>query len=135
MALHLYHLDTSTIVLFLRGRSSAIRDRLQSLLPEQVAISQIVRAELLVGCLKSLRPETHRERLDQFLARLTIVDFKTAEAEHYAEIRTALELEGKGIGPNDLLIAATARAARAILVTSNESEFRRVPRLKVENWA
>ncbi len=38
------------------------------------------------------------------------------------------------IGANDLLIAAHARSAGAILVTNNEREFRRVKGLKVENW-
>ncbi len=39
------------------------------------------------------------------------------------------------IGPNDLWIAAHARAAGLVLVSNNEREFKRVPRLKVENWA
>jgi tRNA(fMet)-specific endonuclease VapC len=39
------------------------------------------------------------------------------------------------IGPNDLWIAAHARASDCILVTNNEREFRRVPDLRIENWA
>ena len=39
------------------------------------------------------------------------------------------------IGPNDLWIAAHARAAGLVLVSNNEREFKRVPGLKVENWA
>jgi tRNA(fMet)-specific endonuclease VapC len=38
------------------------------------------------------------------------------------------------IGPYDLLIAAHARYVGATLVTNNEREFRRVPRLTVQNW-
>ena len=38
------------------------------------------------------------------------------------------------IGPYDLLIAAHARHIGATLVTNNEAEFRRVPRLAVQNW-
>ena len=41
---------------------------------------------------------------------------------------------GKSIGPYDLLIAAHARQIDAVLVTSNEREFRRVPGLSLENW-
>jgi predicted nucleic acid-binding protein len=33
-----------------------------------------------------------------------------------------------------MLIAAHARAARAVCVTANVSEFKRVHALKVENW-
>jgi tRNA(fMet)-specific endonuclease VapC len=54
--------------------------------------------------------------------------------EHYADIRHALEKAGTPINPNDLIIAATARAAGVTLVTANVSEFSRVPGLKWEDW-
>ena len=41
---------------------------------------------------------------------------------------------GQLIGPNDLLIAATALAHGAILVTHNTAEFSRVPGLLIEDW-
>jgi tRNA(fMet)-specific endonuclease VapC len=135
MAAPLYHLDTSTVVLFLRAKSPKLRAKINSVSPGQLAVSQVVRAELLVGCLKSQRPAVHREQVDRFLANVTTADLDASCADHYAEIRTGLESAGNVIGPNDLLIAATARAAGAILVTANEKEFRRVPGLKVENWS
>jgi len=54
--------------------------------------------------------------------------------EHYGEIRAILQWSGQPIGNNDLWIAAHARAEGWILVTNNETEFRRVPGLLVENW-
>jgi tRNA(fMet)-specific endonuclease VapC len=54
--------------------------------------------------------------------------------EHYADIRAHLEKAGKSIGPNDLVIAATARANGHTLITRNTSEFIRVPALAVEVW-
>jgi tRNA(fMet)-specific endonuclease VapC len=39
------------------------------------------------------------------------------------------------IGSNDLWIAAHAVAAGLTLVTNNEKELRRVPGLKIQNWA
>jgi tRNA(fMet)-specific endonuclease VapC len=39
------------------------------------------------------------------------------------------------IGSNDLLIAAHARCLGLTLVTNNIREFKRVPGLKIENWA
>lgn len=50
------------------------------------------------------------------------------------EIRHALERSGTPIGANDLLIAAHALALGLTLVTANETEFRRVPGLHIENW-
>ena len=52
----------------------------------------------------------------------------------YGSIRTTLEAAGKPFGPNDLLIAAQARALGAVLVTANVAEFSRVAALQVENW-
>ena len=135
MASAIYHLDTSTVVLFLRAKSPKIRTMLNSVRPGQVAVSQVVRAELLVGCLKSQKPAHHREKVDRFLSNVAVKDLDDLAAEHYAEIRANLEVIGQSIGPNDLFIAATARAVGAILVTMDESEFRRVPGLTVENWS
>lgn len=135
MASPLYHLDTSTVVLFLRAKSTKLRAKINSVSAGQLAVSQVVRAELLVGCLKSQRPAAHRDQVDRFLANVTTADLDASCADHYAKIRTSLESAGKVIGPNGLFIAATARAAGAILVTANEKEFRRVPELKVENWS
>jgi predicted nucleic acid-binding protein len=49
-------------------------------------------------------------------------------------IRLDLERSGRPIGPNDLLIAATARAHDLVLVTANTREFARVPGLRVDDW-
>jgi len=53
----------------------------------------------------------------------------------YGEIRAALEARGERIGGNDLWIAAHAKSAGFTLVTNNEREFKRVPGLKLQNWA
>ncbi|MBE3109719.1 MAG: hypothetical protein IMZ46_04255, partial [Acidobacteria bacterium] len=43
-------------------------------------------------------------------------------------------LSERPIGPNDLLIAPTARAHDATLVTRNTREFCRVVGLKIDDW-
>jgi tRNA(fMet)-specific endonuclease VapC len=55
-------------------------------------------------------------------------------AEHYGVVRTQLERDGRPIGPNDLMIAATAMAHDLVLVTNNTGEFLRVAGLAVEDW-
>jgi tRNA(fMet)-specific endonuclease VapC len=52
----------------------------------------------------------------------------------YAKLRVALERRGRLLGSNDLWIAAHALTLRHTLVTANEREFARVPRLKCVNW-
>ena len=55
-------------------------------------------------------------------------------ADHYGRIRNELEPGGTPIGPNDLMIAATATAHDLILVTHNTREFGRVVGLEIEDW-
>jgi tRNA(fMet)-specific endonuclease VapC len=55
-------------------------------------------------------------------------------ADAYGSLHADLERAGRPIGPNDLLIAATALAHDLTLVTHNISEFGRVPGLGVEDW-
>jgi tRNA(fMet)-specific endonuclease VapC len=97
-------------------------------------ISEIVHGELWTGCLKSSRPERELEKVNYLLRPFELIPFGGEAVEHYAIIRTHLDARGEIIGPNDLLIAATARSLGAVLVTANEKEFARVPGLLVENW-
>lgn len=69
-----------------------------------------------------------------FIAPYKIIPFAEKEAEIYGKIREELSKKGKLIGPNDMLIAATALANGAVLVTHNTDEFSRVPELKLEDW-
>jgi tRNA(fMet)-specific endonuclease VapC len=43
-------------------------------------------------------------------------------------------MKGLSIGPLDTLIAAQALSIEVILVTNNNKEFSRFPKLKLENW-
>lgn len=55
-------------------------------------------------------------------------------AKAAARIRADLESRGLPIGPYDVLIAATALARGAILVTHNTVELSRVAGLRLEDW-
>jgi tRNA(fMet)-specific endonuclease VapC len=46
-----------------------------------------------------------------------------------------LDRGGRTIGPNDLIIAATARATETTLVTNNVDEFSRIEELTLEDWS
>jgi tRNA(fMet)-specific endonuclease VapC len=56
-------------------------------------------------------------------------------AQHYGALRHQLEAAGKPIGSLDTLIAAHAMALGATLVTSDASDFARVPGLRWEDWS
>ena len=93
-------------------------------------MSAIAVAELRYGADKSARPKANHELLDAFLADVPAVDFSLRAASEYGRLRAALERAGTPIGPNDMLIAAQALALGAVVVTDNDSEFRRVPGLR-----
>ena len=100
----------------------------------ELCLTELIRAELLFGAKRSARPTELTSRIEQLLAPFTILPFGSEAAIHYAEIRIHPEKQGTPISPNDLIIAATARAAGATLVTANIQRFRRVPDLKCEDW-
>ncbi|MBM9499825.1 type II toxin-antitoxin system VapC family toxin [Leptospira sp. 201903071] len=129
-----YFLDTNICIYFLKGKSENIEKNIRKLNPNRIKIPSIVKAELLLGALKSNDKKKNREVVLSFLDPFEIIGFNDIESEIYAEVRSDLELQGISIGPNDLVIASVVLSSNGILVTNNEKEFKRVPNLKSENW-
>ena len=127
-------LDTNVCVDYLNGRFPSVVERLQSLRPDDIAVSAIAVAELRYGAAKSARPAENHRRLDLLLADLAALEFDLSAAALYGRLRSDLEAHGTPIGPNDMLIAAQALAQELILVTADLEEFRRVDGLVVESW-
>jgi len=126
-------LDTNTLIYFFKGLGR-VSDTLLSHSPADIGIPAIVLCELEVGIAKSTSPRKRREQLKALTAATQLLPFGAAEAELAAQIRVDLEKQGNPIGPCDLLIAATALAKGATLVTRNTREFERIKKLQVENW-
>jgi tRNA(fMet)-specific endonuclease VapC len=126
-------LDSDICIDVMRGRP-AIRARLERPDREDIAVSSIVAAELWAGVSKSPNPERSKNALLAFLPYVTVLDWPGEAATAYGEIRARLEAAGRSIGAMDLLIAAHALHEKAILVTRNLSEFRRISGLRVESW-
>lgn len=129
-----YLIDTDVCVDYLRGRSPRLAKRLEDCDPSEVRLSVVTEAELRFGALNSAHPSKSLAILEQFAGALQIVDFDSSCARRYAEARVHLESRGTPIGPNDLLIAATALAHDFTLVTHNTREFGRVLGLRIEDW-
>jgi len=129
-----YLLDTNVCIRYLNGQSPGVRKQLESVEPDDLALCSVVKAELFYGALKSARPERNLQRARRFTDRFTSLPFDDLAALEYGDIRSVLEKSGTPIGPNDLLIAAIARAYDLTLVTHNVAEFTRVPGLELEDW-
>jgi tRNA(fMet)-specific endonuclease VapC len=97
-------------------------------------MSTISLAELYHGAEKSQATQKNLLAIEDFVARLEVLDYDHSAAAHYGDIRAALERAGTPIGVNDLHIAAQARSAGLILVSNNLSEFTPVAGLRLENW-
>ena len=130
-----YLLDTNICIYITKRRPPQTVDRIRSKQTEDIAISTITLAELEHRAAKSLHPDRNQLALLEFLLPFAILDFDQSAASHYGLIRATLESKGTPIGPMDMLLAAQARSHGLVLVTNNEQEFRRVPDLKIENWA
>lgn len=132
----LHMLDTDTVSYLIKGRSPAIEAKLSTLVPATVCISVMTRAELQYG-LKRL-PADHRLHLAvrQFLKIVRILPWDAEAADWYAEIRHQLVSAGQPIGEMDMMIAAHALSAGAVLVTNNSRHYERIQApLILDNWA
>jgi tRNA(fMet)-specific endonuclease VapC len=94
----------------------------------------VVKAELLYGARRSSRVAGNLGHLEAFFEMFTSLPFDDRCAEHYGLIRADLSREGRPVGPNDLMIAATARVHDLTLVTHNVSAFSRIVGLRIEDW-
>ncbi|MDA3938239.1 MAG: type II toxin-antitoxin system VapC family toxin [Spirochaetia bacterium] len=129
----MYVLDTNILIYFFKGMGS-VSDKLLSCTPKEIYIPAIVLYELEVGIGKSQSPDKRIKQLEDLTSVITILPFTKEAAKYSANIRVLLEKKGKLIRPFDTLIAGTALAHKAVLVTHNTKEFERVPNLQIEDW-
>jgi predicted nucleic acid-binding protein len=132
------HLDTSFLVDLLRerrrrkpGAASAV---LESLKDDELAVSLFVLCELEAGAAGSDHPEQERSRILGLLAPLELVMPASSLAPIYGRLLAELEQRGETIATMDLLIAATALADAAPLVTGNRRHFERIADLEVLSY-
>jgi tRNA(fMet)-specific endonuclease VapC len=134
MMLHMLDADTASYLI--KGKSPGIEAKLAAIAPFMVCISVMTRAELQYG-LKRLPPD-HRLHLvvRQFLKIVRVLPWDVDAADWYAEIRHQLISSGQLIGELDMMIAAHALSAGAVLVTNNNRHYTRIAApLILENWA
>lgn len=130
----IYLLDTNVCIIYLKGRSQSLNNRIDNLEPEKIAVCSVVKAELFYGARRSNNPEKALAVQKTFLDQFVSLTFDDCCAEIYGNIRAELANAGTPIGSNDMQIASIALANNLILVTHNVSEFSRVNGLQIEDW-
>lgn len=128
-----YMLDTNTASYILKGNVPRVRERLLRVPMSQVLISVVTEAELLFGAAGKPEAVQLKTAINEFLLRVDSVPWDSNAARRYAELRATLEGGGIPMGNLDMMIAAHALAAEAVLVT-NDRSFRRLKHLKIEDW-
>ncbi len=129
-----YYLDTDICIFALQGKFPIIRSWMETLSPDKIKIPSIVKAELLLGALKSHNSKNIYDAVERFLEPFEIIPFSNQCALIYSKIRYHLEKLGQPIGPNDLLIASSVLANNGTLITHNVKEFNRILNLKIQDW-
>lgn len=111
-------LDTGVLVEAVRGRL----DVAAITAGDDVALPAVVLAEYLAGVLlddAAARRAAQRAFLDDLLEVVPVEDYTAAVVEHHAALLAHVRRSGRRRGAHDLVIAATARAADRVLVTTD----------------
>lgn len=125
-------LDTNVVVAFLNGDKSVLK-RVRAEI-DKIALSTLVVAELDYGAKVSRRSEENLEKLYRLLDVVQVIPFDIECAKIFGTFKSKLRSLGKPAGEVDALIAATAMAHEAILITANKKHFENIEGLKVETW-
>ncbi len=101
------------------------------------AVSVITQSELMVGVQRANTPQRRERRLrfvQTIIKNVALLPVDSRVADIHAQIVATLSQSGTTIGPHDNWIAATALAYDYDLLTTNASEFLRVPNLRVIDY-
>lgn len=118
----------------MRQSSATLLEKFHNIPDNAVGMSVITQGELLAGLTRKPLATQLKARFDKLCLAVPILALPTSAAAKYGGLRSHLEQKGTMIGGNDLWIAAHALALGLTLVTNNTREFKRVPRLPLENW-
>ncbi|MBS0265098.1 MAG: type II toxin-antitoxin system VapC family toxin [Planctomycetes bacterium] len=129
-----YLLDSNVWVALLRGKNRPVASRFRAAWIPNLRVCSVIVAELRYGCARSAKPAANRAAVDALLTPILSLPFDDKAVDEFVGVRTHLESLGKPIGPFDLQIAAIALANNCTLVTHNQAEFSRVPKLLLEDW-
>jgi tRNA(fMet)-specific endonuclease VapC len=130
-----YLLDTNIASHVIRGDVPRVRERLLALPVHGVAISAVTQGELRYGLAKRGNPAALSALIHEFLIRVEVLPWTAEVADVYGELRASCAARGVSLGALDMMIAAQAVAADAVLATRDKAFSHVNCGLKIEDWA
>ncbi|QYU66501.1 type II toxin-antitoxin system VapC family toxin [Leptolyngbya sp. 15MV] len=118
-------LDTDCSIYAMLGSHPALRARLAECEIDEVAISAISFAEIMLE--QAMGHPPNRKAIKNFIRAVPILPFDDRAAHAYAQMPFKR-------ARFDRLLAAHALSIGATVITNNEAGFADVPGLKIENW-
>ncbi len=119
----------------MRGHEPLL-ERIKTHSPKDLSISAITLAEIYYGIEKSpVKKKERRAKIEQIRSILEVHPFDELSAVAYGVIRAQLEKKRVVISERDLQIVSIAVSKGLCVITHNVREFRRVEKLKFEDWA
>lgn len=125
-------LDTDICIEILRGNKKVINKRLQT--DEEIAVSFMTVGELFHGAYHSSQVENNVSLVEEFLLSVVIINTDFKIMKEFGLIKSELRKQNILLPDADILIAATGISKCNFLVTGNHKHFKRIERLKLDNW-
>ena len=110
-----------------------LETKFDSLLPENLFISEMTLAELKFGVENSDHREKNKKALDNFLTGVQILPIFHS-LDLYGKEKARLRKAGTPIDDFDLLIGVTSVNHKLTMVTNNSNHFKRITGIKLEDW-
>jgi tRNA(fMet)-specific endonuclease VapC len=99
-----------------------------------IAISSVSLAELYTGAYKRAQPARLLALIADLLRDVAVLNFDSACAEQFGNIRGVLLQQGTQVATADLVIASVALVHNLTLVTHNTADFQSIPGLRLDDW-
>ena len=110
-----------------------LETKFDSVLPENLYISEMTLAELKFGVENSEHREKNKKALSNFLTGVQVLPIFHS-LDMYGKEKARLRKAGTPIDDFDLLIGVTSVNHKLTMVTNNSNHFKRITGIKLEDW-